>query len=114
MLRRDGLNQRKPGLLLGARVVANTSRNDKHLARTQNYRTAIFFGAADRQRSTQHKEEFVFVGMAMPGKLSPHTNRLQVLIVYLRQNTRSPKILQAGASLLERDRMREVGMGHER
>ncbi len=115
MLRRHGLNQRKPGLLLGARVVANTSRNDKHLARTQGHRTAVFFGAANRQRSTQHKKEFVLVRMAMPGKLSLHANRLEILIIHLGQDTRGPKLGQPGTGLFERDRLGEgqVRMGQE-
>ena len=115
MLRRDGLKQRKPSLFLGTGLVTHTARYDEHLTRPHGHRTTIFFGTAYRQRSPQHKEEFILVRMAVPGKLPLNTNCLEILIVHPGQDARSPKLRQPSAGLLQRKRLRksEVRMRHE-
>src|SRR5215470_2979708 len=74
------LNEEDRGLDVGARAVLGPARNDEKLARTERDHAAP---QLDRQPPVDDQEEFVGIGMPVPGEVAKHLHDLYVVVVEL-------------------------------
>ncbi len=89
--------------------MADAAGDDEELAGLKQDVTAVGCGTPDAQLAAQDEEHFVFMGMGVPGKFTLDTRYLDVLIVYLPNDSRRPEIdasiTESTTSEFERDRM---------
>jgi len=105
VFRCDGFNQREPSLFGGGGVVPNAARDDKELAGIHEEIATIYCRPADTELASKDEEHLVFIGVGVPRELSLDPRHLDVLVVYLTDNPRRPKLRKSAAREFEGDRM---------
>jgi hypothetical protein len=101
--RGDRFNEGDPGFFGSRGVVTDAARDDEELTRTEKYGTAICFGAADAEESTEDEKHLVLMFMRVPGELALYLCHFDVLIVDLTDDSRRPQLPESGAGKFEGD-----------